>query len=375
VGSPVTELLLELVRIDSTNPLLVPGGAGERELVDYLAGRLDGRFELDLWDVEPGRPNLVAKLSGTGGGKSLILCGHSDVVGARPEAFRPRLRAGRVYGRGALDMKGGIAAATVALERLALGPPLAGDVLLALCIDEEWRSSGTEALVRRHRADAAILPEPTNLDVVTAHGGFAWYDVVSEGVESAGDDPTTGVDAIALLGPVIAGVAALDRQLEGGPRHAGERANVHASFVAGGDTYPSYPAGCRLAIERCLIPAETVEDCDGEVSALVALAEQADARFRGTWRRVIGRDPVALDPEEPVVGAVVEAASHELGRPAQPRYDMGWMDSGILSESGVPCVVFGPAGRGEHTVEEWVDAHSLEVCSRVLELAARSFCR
>lgn len=374
-GSPVAQLLLELVAIDSTNPLLVPGAAGEGAVVRFLAERLDrSGLESDVWDVAPGRPNLAARLRGNGDGRSLILCGHSDVVGADPEGFQPRLADGRVWGRGALDMKGGIAAAVVAVERLAAGPRLAGDVLLALCADEEWRSAGAEALVARYRAEGAILPEPTGLDVVTSHGGFAWYDLVSEGVEAAGDDTARGLDAISLLGPSIAAVADLDRRLAGASSESGPRGSVHSSVVQGGDTYPSYPGRCRLSVERCLVPGETVGHADDEMVALLAASERADTRFRGSWSRLVGRDPVVLDDGEPVVAAVVEAAARELGRPVQPRYDMGWMDSGILSEAGIPCVVFGPAGHGEHTAEEWVDAHSLDVCSRVLEEAARSFC-
>ena len=99
----------------------------------------------------------------------------------RAEQFQPVLRDGRMYGRGTNDMKGGIAAAVVAVERLAQGERPAGDVLLAWVIDEEWASLGAEALVERYRADAAVLPEQTDLDVVFAHGGFVWYDVVSAG--------------------------------------------------------------------------------------------------------------------------------------------------------------------------------------------------
>lgn len=374
-GSPVCDLLLELVAIDSTNPSLVPGGAGEEELVRTVAGRLAGRnFDVHTWDVEPGRPNLVARLPGTAGGRSLLLCGHSDVVGAAPQGFRPRVDGGRIYGRGALDMKGGIAAALVAVERLAASPPLAGDVLFALCVDEEWRSAGAEALVERYEATAAILPEPTDLAMITSHGGFAWYDLVSHGTEAAGDDPGRGVDAISLLGPTLTGIAELDRRLDQGPRVEGCRGSVHASVVEGGDSYPSYPAECRLEVERCLIPGETVDDSDAEIERLLEIATASDPRFRGEWRRIVGRDPVAIDPQAPVVAAVRDAASAELGRELEPLFDMGWMDSGILNEAGIPCVAFGPVGHGEHTAGEWVDLQSLDVCSRVLEGAARRFC-
>ena len=373
--SPVAELLLELVAIDSTNPSLVPGGAGEQALTQAVARRLAaGGFELDVWEVEPNRPNLVARLPGAGGGPALMLCGHSDVVGASPEAFRPQVKGGRLFGRGALDMKGGLAAAVVAMERLAVGPRLAGDVLFALCVDEEWRSSGAEALVRRHAAAAAILPEPTDLGVVVSHGGFAWYELVSDGAEAAGDDPERGVDAISLLGVVLSGLVDLDRRLDEGGRVAGYRGNVHASTIEGGASYPSYPNRCTLGVERCLIPGETVQTSDEEIRLLVEEAARADSRFRGSWRRIVGRDPVSVGGDEPIVAALVDAATEELGRTVATRFDMGWMDSGILVEAGIPCVAFGPAGFGEHTAEEWVDLQSLDVCSRVLEATAHRFC-
>lgn len=372
--SAVTDLLCELIAIDSTNPLLVPGGAGEEELVRFLATRLSAAgLETDVWEVLPDRPNLVARLRGRGD-RTLLICGHSDVVGDKAEAFRPRLEDGRIYGRGALDMKGGIAAAVVALERLAAAEPLEGDVLLALCIDEEWQSVGAEALVERYDAAAAILPEPSNLDVVTAHGGFAWYELVSEGVEAAGDDSARGIDAIGLAWPLLNGIVELDRTLEQRARYEGNRGNVHASLIDGGVSYPSYPDRCRIGLERCLIPGESVANVDREIEAMLEAARKADGRFRGRSHRIVGRDPVVLDAQEPIVVAILEAAADQLGRDVEPRFGMGWMDSGILSEAGIPCVVFGPAGHGEHTAEEWVDANSLEVCSRVLEVTARRFC-
>src|SRR5207253_339571 len=126
--SPVAELLTLLIEIDSTNPLLVPGGAGGGELVRFLAERLrNAAFEVDVWEVLPGRPNLVARLAGSDGGRSLMICGHTDVVGADPAAFEPRLENGRIYGRGAFDMKGGLAAAIIAAERVSAARSLNGD--------------------------------------------------------------------------------------------------------------------------------------------------------------------------------------------------------------------------------------------------------
>jgi acetylornithine deacetylase len=374
-SSPVAELLFQLVATDSTNPELVPGGAGEGEVVRFLAQRLsDTPLTVETWDVRTGRPNLVARLHGSGGGRSLIVCGHTDVVGAEPAGFRPRIDDGRLYGRGALDMKGGLAAAVIAAERIAQSGPLRGDLILGFVIDEEWLSEGAEALAERCRADGAIFPEPTNLDVVTSHGGFAWYDVVSRGVPAAGIEPELGVDAISLLAPFLAGITEIDRALVATESEQWGRGSIHASTIGGGEMYPSYPAECRLGVERCLVPGELVADADDEMIRLIAAATGADERFDATWRRIIGREPVVLDPDEPVVEAVIDAAQAELGRIVTPRFDIGWLDSGVLNEAGIPSVVFGPAGHGEHTAEEWVDIDSLDTCARVLESTIRRFC-
>jgi acetylornithine deacetylase len=392
----VVELLAELVAIDTTNPSLVPGarGGGGRPPPPPPPPRprrlASAGLTVDTWDAAPGRPNIVARLRGSGGGRSLMLCGHLDVVGGEPELFRPTVREGRMYGRGTVDMKGGVAAMVVAAQRLAArsagGQPLRGDLLVAGIIDEEWESLGATALLDRYRADAAVLAEQSDLDVITEHGGFVWFEVESRGGEAAGRGPgprggapaarpaAHGVDAIALLGPVLDGVRRLDRVLAQKTPAAYGRPSVHASTITGGVTYPAYPASCTLGVERCLIPGETVSDAEAELRSILDAAGKTDGRFDGTARIVVGRDPVRLDPEEAVVAALIEAARAGLGRPVTVRGDLGWMDSGILVEGGVPCVIFGPTGGREHTADEWVDLASVETSARVYERLAELFC-
>ena len=163
-----------------------------------------------------------------------------------------------MYGRGAADMKCGFAAMLLAVEALlAGGAQLRGDLYVAGVIDEEWESAGAEALPARYRPDACVLVECTGLDVVTEHGGFAWYEIESHGVEAAGVDPEHGVDAIALLAPVLAGITALDAELATRPRAAYGRGSIHASTIEGGTQLPAYPARCTLGVERCTIAGET----------------------------------------------------------------------------------------------------------------------
>ncbi|HEY5430352.1 MAG TPA: M20/M25/M40 family metallo-hydrolase [Solirubrobacteraceae bacterium] len=369
-------LARELVAADSTNPQLVAGGAGEAEVAQIVAARLRGAgLEVTLTEAMPGRPNVVGRLRGSGGGRSLMLCGHTDVVAAEPAGFAPVIHDGRLYGRGTVDMKGGLAAAIVAIERLACSDrPPAGDVLLAAVIDEEWVSAGAERLVAEHGADAAILPEQSDLDVVVEHGGFAWFQVHSRGRESPGIEPDGGVDAIALLAPVLQGLIDLDRELAQRSRPSYGRPSVHPSTISGGTQFPVYAAACALGIERCLVAGESVASARAELDALLARARAADSRFEVDVELVVGREPVSLDESGPLVQALDAAITRRAGRAPAHIGDMGWADSGIFMEAGIPCAIFGPAGDGHHTADEYVEIESLIACAEIIEATARAFC-
>jgi acetylornithine deacetylase len=375
-AAPVVQLAAELIACDSTNPQLVAGGAGEANVAELLARRLKlAGLEVELTEAVPGRPNVVGRLRGSGGGRTLMLCGHTDVVAAAPSGFSPELRDGRLYGRGAVDMKGGLAAAVIAAERLAAAPAtLAGDVLVAAVIDEEWVSAGAEALVSRYGADGAILAEQSDLDVVTEHGGFAWFELVSRGVESAGIEPDAGIDAIALLAPILQGLIDLDHELTRRPRPDYGRPSVHPSTISGGSQFPAYAAQCRLGIERCTVAGETVADARAEIEALLHRARAADPRFDATVELIVGREPVSLDTSGPLVRTL--DAEIERRRGVRPRHlgDMGWADSGILVEAGIPCAIFGPTGDGHHTAHEYVEVESLIECAEIIEATAVAFC-
>ncbi|MDE3131653.1 MAG: M20/M25/M40 family metallo-hydrolase, partial [Acidobacteriota bacterium] len=374
IDSPVVELATALIACDSTNPDLSPGGVGEAAVAALIAARLRAAgLEVALEEVVPGRPNVIGRLRGSGGGRTLMLWGHMDVVGAGPDGFTPRIEDGRLYGRGAVDMKGGLACAIAAAERLAAGEPLAGDVIVAGVIDEEWISLGAEALVQRHHADGAILTEQSDLDLVVEHGGFAWFELVSRGVESAGIEPDRGVDAIALLAPVLAGITELDADLATRPAPAYGRPSIHASTIRGGTQFPQYPSACTLGIERCLVAGETVAQAQAEIEALSRRAGAADPRFGASVELVVGREPVKLDAGGPLVQLL--AAAIERHRGAAPRHigDIGWADSGLLAEAGTPCVIFGPTGDGHHTAHEYVELESLAACVEIIEAATRAY--
>jgi acetylornithine deacetylase len=373
VSRSLEELLGALVACDSTNPGLVAGGAGEAAVAALIVQELAlAGLEVELSDALPGRPNVVGRLRGTGGGPVLMLCGHTDVVAAPASLFTPRVRDGRMFGRGTSDMKGGLAAALLAARALAADPP-AGDLVVAAVADEEWRSAGAEALLRTTRADAAIVLETTGLDIVTEHGGFAWFELESTGSEAAGDDTENGRDAIAYLGAALSEIAALDRRLARGPAEPYGRPSVHVGTVAGGAQLSAWPGRAVAAVERCLTARERPDDVRAELADVATRARAREPELELELRELLMRPGTTLAASHPIVTALAQAFRGVAGRAPLLRGDMGWMDSGVLSEGGIPSIVFGPIGGGEHTDQEWVELASIALCADVLVAAARSF--
>ncbi len=375
--SELTELVRDLVAIDSVNPDLVPGGAGEGRIARFVAAWLErAGLEVTVDEVAPGRPNVIGVARGSGGGRSLMLNAHMDTVGVagmeRP--FEPRVEGQRLYGRGAVDMKGSLAALIVAAARARqLG--LRGDVIVTAVADEEYASLGTQALVRRWRADAAIVTEPTALDICICHKGFIWFEVETAGVAAHGSRPDLGVDAIAKMGRVLTGLEALDRSLRAAPSHPllGS-GSVHASLIEGGQELSSYPERCRLSLERRTVPGETPEMAEAQIRALLDAAASADPAFAATLTMGLVREAYEVAEDEPIVQIVRRWAAAVRGSEPAIVGQTGWMDSALLGAAGIPTVIFGPGGEGLHAAVEWVDLDQVERCSEVLLEVAREFC-
>jgi acetylornithine deacetylase len=365
------ELVAALVAIDSVNPDLVPGGAGEAEIADFVAGWLrEAGLDVELDEPAPGRPSVVAVARGSGGGASLMLNAHMDTVGVEgmERPFEPVVRDGRLYGRGAYDMKASLAACMLAARRLA-AEELSGDVIVTAVADEEYASIGVQSVLARRRADAAIVTEPTGLRVCVAHKGFVWAELETEGRAAHGSRPAEGVDAITRMAPALARLAELQSALDAGPGHelVGP-GSVHASLIEGGQELSSYPARCRLALERRTAPGESADDFKRECEALVEGIDGAEVRMG------LVRPPFAVDPDAEVVQAVSRAAEALTGKPAEVYGETYWMDAALIQAAGIPTVVFGPDGWGAHAVDEWVDLASVDACSDALVAAAHDLC-
>jgi acetylornithine deacetylase len=371
------DLLSRLVAIDSVNPDLVPGGGGEREIAGFIARWLkDAGLEVHVEEPVPRRPNVVAVARGSGGGRSLLLNAHMDTVGVvgMRNPHQPRAEGNRLYGRGAYDMKSGLAAIMLAGAR-AVRANLAGDVIVTCVADEEVASIGTEAVLRRWRADAAIVTEPTELDVCIAHKGFVWVEVETQGRAGHGSRPELGVDAIAKMGPILTGLEALDRRLRSESRHPLLRSgSVHASIISGGQEISSYPALCRLTFERRTIPGETRETVAGEVEGIIAEAAEATAGLEATYHLGLWRDPFEVAEDEPIVSTVRETTRRRLGREPRVYGETFWADSGLIHAAGIPVLLFGPGGAGAHAVEEWADLDQLGASADILAAVVEEFC-
>lgn len=375
---PTLRLLRDLVAIDSVNPTLVPGAAGEGEIAAALAAELRSiGLDVEIEEAAPGRPNVVAVLDGRVRGRTLMFCGHTDTVGVAGMSapFDPRERDGRLYGRGAQDMKGGVAAMIGAARRiLETGGLQAGRLVIAAVIDEEHGSLGADALVRHWSADAAVVTEPTDLAIAIAHKGFAWVEVTTEGVAAHGSRPLEGRDAILRMGRVLVRLEALDRELQSrAPNPLIGTASLHASLITGGRELSSYPDACTLHVERRTVSGECLQHALTEVERIVSALRRDDPEFRASARLVFGRPAydIAADHELPTA---LGRAVRDAGRIPDVAGVSFWTDAAILGGAGIPSVIFGPGGAGLHSTEEYVRLDEVIVCRNALAHLARAFC-
>jgi acetylornithine deacetylase/succinyl-diaminopimelate desuccinylase family protein len=372
------ELLSDLVAINSINPDLVPGAPGEAALAHYIANWLErAGLEVQLDPSIPERPNVVGIACGTGGGKTLLLNGHMDTVGiaGMAQPHQPGIRDGRLCGRGAYDMKAGVAACMLAVAA-AKQQRLRGDVIFTAVIDEEYAGRGTMAIAERYRADAAIVAEPTELQLIVAHKGFVWLEIETLGVAAHGSRPDLGVDAIANMGRVLVELQRLDQRLRAHPAHAllGS-GSVHASLIAGGQELSSYPERCILSVERRTVPGESPEHVEAELQAIVEALRRADPAFQAVVRRGLDRAPLDTPAEATVAPALARVAERVLRRSPAIAGAPYWTDAATLWAAGIPTVLFGPTGAGAHATEEWVDLASVGACAEIYLATAVEICR
>jgi acetylornithine deacetylase len=329
-----------------------------------------------MLEQTPGRPSVLVTARGSGGGRTLLLCGHIDTVTVEgmTEPHAPRVQGDRLYGRGAYDMKAGVAAALIACrEAAALG--LAGDVVVAAVADEEHASLGVQEVLRSVGADAAIVTEPTEMELVVAHKGFVWTEVELTGRAAHGSRPQLGVDAIVKAGPILTALGELDEALGERTHPLLGRGSVHASKIEGGEEMSSYPARCVVGIERRTLPGETGDSVESEFAALLERCSAEDPELQAAQRTLLVREPFEVAQDAEIVGVVRDAASEATGNAPAIGGAGYWADAALIAAAGIPTVMFGPGGEGAHAAEEWVSISDTEAVARTLVAAAACVCR
>lgn len=378
--SELRDLIGRLVSIDSVNPALDPAHPGETEIARFVRDWADARGLETTW-LEPvaGRPSVLVRAPGRGGGRTLMLNAHLDTVGVAgmDAPFAPRVEDGRMVGRGAMDMKASLAACLLAAAEAARRDDLAGDVLVTAVADEEHNSIGTRAALEAASADLAVVTEPTDLTLHVAHRGFAVVEVELAGRASHTSRPERGVNALRQLGRLLAEVERLDAELRARPPHPVlGHGGWQPVLASGGRELFTTPDRATVALERRTLPGEdAARGAQEEIEAVLRELARADETLRPTVRTTVAREAFETDPAGPAAAAVERAAARTLGGPPERRGAPYWTDAALVEAAGIPTVLFGPVGGGIHQPDEWLDVDSAERVLDVLRALIEEVCR
>ncbi|HSB82770.1 MAG TPA: M20 family metallopeptidase [Candidatus Methylomirabilis sp.] len=373
--SSAASLLRLLVGVPSINPRERVEPAEEamaKVVAEWLAG---AGVEAELQTVLPGRPNVLARVPGRDRTRTFLLESHMDTVevtGMQVDPFAGEIRDGRLYGRGACDAKGPLAAMLLAVAELARGerPPV--DVLLAAVMDEEHRYRGVSALLQRVEPwAAAIVGEPTELELVVAHKGCVRFPVTAHGRACHSSMPWDGDNAIMRMADLLLFIREeLEPEVAAKIHPRVGPATLCVSLIGGGSSVNTVPATCTIQIDRRTIPGE---------EPLATWTEYRDRLQAFAPGHVTVGEPSILDyaldtdPAEAVVRTLASAVG-EAGYPAAIRGVNYGTDASKLARAGIPSVVFGPGSiRQAHGDEEYIELSQLEAAVSILVRAVRAY--
>jgi acetylornithine deacetylase len=382
----VTELLSRLIACPSVNPNNRPFSGppfGEERMARLLADQLGGwGAEVSVREVMPGRFNLVSRFKGKKPRPSLMLEAHSDTVEVEDMSippFEPRIAGGRMYGRGACDDKGPMAAMLLGLgAALEEDGGLPSDVYFVATCGEERGASGARCLMAEgFRTDAALVAEPTDLEIVDAHKGVVRWRIRTRGVAAHSSAPERGVNAISAMarlierinGPLAGSLAKKRHPRLGSP-------TVCVGTIRGGTQVNVVPAQCEIEVDRRLLPEETSEQATADLVRELEELKGRSAGFDYSLEEIERYPALEEDPKGPIASAVAAACARVLGRAVFAAAPWG-ANSGVFKSAGIPCVVFGPGSlRQAHTRDEFVEleqvAQAVEVYAEVIRHFGRS---
>jgi acetylornithine deacetylase/succinyl-diaminopimelate desuccinylase-like protein len=362
-------LLCELIALPSVNPAFLPPGdvrAGEGRVADFLAvTAARAGLEIEFEKVLDGRVNLIARLRPRRRiAQTILLAPHMDTVPAAENQFLPRKEGDRLYGRGACDTKGSIAAMLTALITLAKSKqrPSETEIIFAGLADEESAQAGSRALAKSNlKADLAIIGEPTSLQVVTAHKGNIWLQLDTHGKSAHGSRPELGRNAVHEMARIVDAIetdyAAVLRKRRAHPLLG--HATVNVGTIRGGTQPNIVPDSCTITVDRRTLPGESESGVKREIETFLARK-----KLRATFS--MARTEPCLPMETPAKLPLVQQFLRSAGqrKPVGVHY---FCDAAILAEGGIPSVVFGPGDIAQaHTIDEWISVRSLERATEML---------
>jgi acetylornithine deacetylase len=369
-------LLQDLVRINSVNPMLEANTPGETGIATFVRDWCESR-QLETQWIEPvkGRPSVIAIARGRGGGRSLMLNAHLDTVGVSgmTDPFTPRIENGFLFGRGSCDMKASLAVCLKTLER-ARELQLSGDVILTAVSDEEHGGIGTESVLEVCTADAAILTEPTGLQVCVAHRGFAVFEIEITGRASHSSQPDLGINAINGLGWVLLEIEALNQKLERREAHPLlGHGHAQATMVSGGSALFTTPASAQVSLERRTLPGETRDVIETELREMLERIRNEYPEFAATFSTLLHREAFSVEAQTPILQTVTRALQAHNLKPSVTGAPY-WMDSALIAAKGIPTVILGPTAHDLHGMNERVDLSEVERLEQILISVVQEFC-
>lgn len=373
----ITDTLIELIKINSVNPQLEEGGKGEAEIGNYIYHWLHSfGFESSIELISPGRVNVIGKWKGQGKGKSLIINAHMDTVGVSGmvDPFAPSIVDGKLYGRGAYDMKGSIAAMLGIAKAISENQhAVGGDLILTFVADEEYESWGTQKLLRNVKAHACIVTEPTDLQICLGHRGFGVYEIITEGNIAHGGQHQIGIDANMQMGLVLNELNTLSKNLTHMKKHplCGE-ASLHVPLIKGGQSLFIYSGQCTIQVERRTLPGEEEKQVYNEINEILQKLSASNPKFSASMKQLIWRNPYEINSDADIVKSLQRNMKASI--PTNFIGHTWWEDAALFGQVGIETVIIGPKGGGIHQQVEWVDLSSVHNLSSILLQTALDFC-
>jgi len=369
--SDLVNLTRDLVRLRSINP---PGE--EREAAEFVAKWMRNLgLAVDMYEALPGRPNVVGTLKGKSGNPVLMVNGHLDVVPEGDRAswsvdpFGGELKSGRLYGRGANDMKGAIASALIATKAIVeSGAELDGDLMLAAVVDEEVSGAGTQRLVDKgYRADMAVVAEPTELKLHIAHKGLARVEIVTKGKAAHGSNPRAGLNAIYKMSKVVSALEAFLPELEKRKHPLVGNCSINVGTVQGGTKFNVVPDLCRIEVDRRLIPREPPDNVGREISEILTRLKSKDPELEAEHNIMRMMEPAEIGAEEPIVKLARKAVQKVTGVDPGISGFMATTDMRVLvNQAKIPTVIMGPGNLAQaHVADEFVEIRQLVDAAKI----------